>query len=183
MRQGRLRMMSQPDSFSNTQRAGDVFFPSLTKSLGTIFLSYQHRTLKLEEKDHWGISRVSISSPFKKTLQNVFFFFFKFYTWMIAFNSLFHKLLFSRWAMTALILTYDCRWDIKPYRFEIQDQLQIGYSAYFEKAWFYSSGHKVIAASQHSFFLFFFLVDGVLQISFLIFTTPELLNALCWLTN
>ena len=73
---------------------------------------------------------------------------------MIAFNSLFHKILFSRWAMTALIPTYDCWWNIKPYWFEIQDQLQIGYSAYFEKAWFYSSGSKVIAASQHSFFLF-----------------------------
>ena len=66
-------MMSQPDSLSNIQQAGDVFLPSLTKSLGTIFLSYQHRTLKLEEKDLWGISQVSISFPFKKTLQNVFF--------------------------------------------------------------------------------------------------------------
>lgn len=75
MRQGHLQMMSQPDLFSNIQQAGDVFFPSLTKSLGTIFLSYQHRTLKLEEKDVWGISRVSIAFPFKKTLQNVFFFF------------------------------------------------------------------------------------------------------------
>ena len=66
-------MMSQPDSLSNIQQAGDVFLPSLTKSLGTIFLSYQHRTLKLEEKDLWGISQVSISFPFKKNLTKCFF--------------------------------------------------------------------------------------------------------------
>ena len=65
-------MMSQPDLFSNTQQAGDVLFPSLTKSLGTIFLSHHHRNLKLEEKDLWGISCLHIFSFQKKPYKIIF---------------------------------------------------------------------------------------------------------------